>query len=72
MISTWFCEKIDTVQVTSVCKVDDIWEFVTQDTENCLLSVYSIYSINRPGCLLNSWTWEWALIRGGRLFEVAC
>ena len=36
---------------------------------------YRIYSINRPGRLLNFWTLRvgaysrWALIRGGRLFE---
>ena len=37
--------------------------------------MYRIYSINRPGRLLNFWTLRvgaylrWALIRGGRLFE---
>ena len=31
--------------------------------------MYRIYSINRPGRLLNFWTLRVALIRGGRLFE---
>ena len=31
--------------------------------------IYRIYSINRPGRLLNFGPWEGALIRGGRLFE---
>ena len=51
MISTWFCEKIDIVQVTSLCKVDDIWEFVTRDTENCLLSVYIFIRLTALGVI---------------------
>ena len=50
----------------------------TESVEIYILTVYRIYSINRPGRLLNFWTLRvgaysrWALIRGWALINFFC